>query len=239
MGTGIRSHLREHIESNVDCYILDTGDKGESLDVNADNFTAGGANEFAIELDFVPHCFHECDGKESVIQRCLRRRFSSVSAPHCTGSDLRERHFYIGSDVEDGGDCSVTTCKDALLEPANARSVVKRSPFASCFVTKPHTWHSHREHFGQTFAVPGSLAPRSTATQSHSGDEQWREEEEALPYSCDGCLGPVYVLPLREPTECSLCDTSSSPTWRGASGVARSLSRLCEDHGSLSRLQLL
>ena len=48
METGICSHLREHIESNVDSYIPETGDKGESLDVNADNLTAGGANEVAI-----------------------------------------------------------------------------------------------------------------------------------------------------------------------------------------------
>ena len=54
----------------------------------------------------------------------------TVDGAQCTGSDLRERHFYIGFDVEDGGDCPVTTCKDAPLEPANARSVVMRSPFA-------------------------------------------------------------------------------------------------------------
>ena len=73
------------------------------------------------------------------------------------------------------------------------------------FVTKPHRWHSHRRHLGQTFAVPGALTPRSTATESYSGDEHLGEEE-ALPYRCDGCLGPLYVLPLRGLTECSLCD---------------------------------
>ena len=46
-------------------------------------------------------------------------------------SGLRERHFFIGCDVEDGGDCSVTTYKDAPLEPANARSMVMRSPFSN------------------------------------------------------------------------------------------------------------
>ena len=88
METGICSHMREHTESNVDSFIPETGDKGESVDVNADNLTAGGANEFAIEREavfslgiidpsaFVPHCFRDCDGEETVIQRRLRRRFS-------------------------------------------------------------------------------------------------------------------------------------------------------------------
>ena len=131
--------------------------------------------------------------------------FPSESAPHCTGSDLRERHFYIGSDVEDGGGCSVTTCKDPFLEFVNARSIVMCLFLASCFVTKPHKWHHHRKHFGQTFAVPGALTPRSTASESYSGDE-YSGEEEALPYRCDGCLGPLSVLPLRGPTECSMRD---------------------------------
>ena len=84
METGICSHLTENT-SNVNRYILETGDEGESVDVNADNLTAGGANEFAIELEavfslessihqlFVPHCFRDCDGEETVVQRCLRR----------------------------------------------------------------------------------------------------------------------------------------------------------------------
>ena len=49
-----------------------------------------------------------------------------------------------------------------------------------------------------------ALTPKSTATESYPWDEHSGEEEK-LPYKCDGCLGPVYVLPL---------------------------SRLCEDHGS-------
>ena len=61
----------------------------------------------------------------------------------------------------------------------------------------------------------------STATESFPGDER-SGEEEALPHKCNGCLGPLFVLPLRGLTECSLCD-ELTPTWRGASGVARSL----------------
>ena len=37
----------------MDSYIPETGDKGESLDVNEDNLTAGGASEFAIEREAV------------------------------------------------------------------------------------------------------------------------------------------------------------------------------------------
>ena len=144
-------------------------------------------------------------GKKLSVNGACGVDFPSESAPHCAGSDLRERHFYIGSDVEDGGDCSVTTCKDAPLEPGNASSMVMCSPCASCFVTKPHRWHGHRRHLGQTFAVPGALTPRSTATESSSGDEH-SGEEEALPYRCDGCLGPLHVLSPRGLTECSLCD---------------------------------
>ena len=87
METGICSHLREHIESNVDSYIPETGDQGESLDVNADNLTAGGASEFAIEREavFSPESsIHRrlchttsATGEETVIERCLRIRFSS------------------------------------------------------------------------------------------------------------------------------------------------------------------
>ena len=53
MGTGICADLREHIEANVHSYSPGTGDKRKSLDVNADNLTVGGANEFAIEREAV------------------------------------------------------------------------------------------------------------------------------------------------------------------------------------------
>ena len=81
METGTCSHLRDHIESNVDRYIPETGDKGESLDVNA------GAHEFALEREAVfslESSIHQLlcltasatvTGRK-VIQRCLRRRFS-------------------------------------------------------------------------------------------------------------------------------------------------------------------
>ena len=36
-------------ESSVDSCILETGTKGETLDVNADNLFVGGENDFAIE----------------------------------------------------------------------------------------------------------------------------------------------------------------------------------------------
>ena len=197
------------------CFI--GSDNGETLEVNADNLTVGVANGFAIEREIVvslESSIHELmchtatatvTGRKQSFYDACGIDFPSESAPHCAGSDLRERHFSFGSDVEDGGDCSVIACKDAPLEPANERSTVMCSLFDSCFDTKPHRWHGHRRHLGPTFAVPGALTPRSTATESHSVDEP-SGEEEALPYKCDGCLGPVYVLPLRGLTECSLCD---------------------------------
>ena len=94
METGISSHLREHIKSNVDSYILVTCDKGESLDVNADNLTAGGANEFAIEREAVSSLessinqllCHTASGtgtrrKQSLNEAC-GDDFASESAPH-------------------------------------------------------------------------------------------------------------------------------------------------------------
>ena len=127
-------------------------------------------------------------------------------------------------------------CKDSPLGPVNAWSMVMCSPFAPCFVTKPHRWHSHRRHPVQTFAVPGALTPQIHSFGELSrGRALERGEEEALPYRCDGCLGPLYVLPpLRGPTECSLCDERYTD-W-GVVRVVSHLSRLCEDHGSPSRL---
>ena len=154
--------------------------------MNADNLTAGGPNELAIEREAVfslESSIHRLlchtasatvTGRKQSFNDACGDDVPSESAPHCTGLDLRERHFYIGS--------------DASFQPANGRSVVIRSPVASCFVTKPHKWDSHRRHFGQTFAVPGALTHRSTATESYSGNEH-SGEEEALPYWCDGCLG--------------------------------------------------
>ena len=52
METGICSHLREHIESNVDSYIPETGDKGESLDVTADNLGGNSHSTMLAETIF-------------------------------------------------------------------------------------------------------------------------------------------------------------------------------------------
>ena len=123
-------------------------DNGETFDVNTDSLTSVVANSFAIEREAV-------SSLESSIHQLLchtARSFNDdcgidlplESAPFCAGSVLGDRHFYIGSDGEDGGDCSVTACKDAPLKPANARSMVMCTPFASCYVTKPRRWHSHR-----------------------------------------------------------------------------------------------
>ena len=111
-------------------------DNGETFDVNTDSLTSVVANSFAIEREAV-------SSLESSIHQLLchtSRSFNDdcgidlplESAPFCAGSVLGDRHFYIGSDGEDGGDCSVTACKDAPLEPANARSMVMCTPFASC-----------------------------------------------------------------------------------------------------------
>ena len=94
----------------------------------------------------------------------------------------------------------------APLEPANARSMVLSSPFVSCFVTKSHDGTATGDtQVRRSQFQTGALTPRSTATESDLGDEH-SGEEEALPYRCDGCLGSLYVLPLRGLTECSLCD---------------------------------
>ena len=50
--TGICSHLREHNESNVDSYIPNTGDKGESLDVIADNLGGNSHSTMLAETIF-------------------------------------------------------------------------------------------------------------------------------------------------------------------------------------------
>ena len=126
METGICSHLREQTESNVDSNIPEAGDKGETLDVNADNLTVGGANEFSIEWEAVfslESSIHQLlchnasatvtERKQSFNDAC-GDDFPSESAPHCTGSDMRERYFNIGSNVEDGGDCSVTHARTRL-----------------------------------------------------------------------------------------------------------------------------
>ena len=146
--------------------------------------------------------------------------FPSESAPHCAGSDLRERHFYIGSDVEDGGDCSVIACKDAPLEPANERSTVMCSLFDSCFDTKPHRWHGHRRHLGPTFAVPGRSRPGPQLrrvipwTSPRERRRRFRTSATDVSAQCTSChsegsLSARYAM-------------SSTPCWRGASGVARS-----------------
>ena len=214
-------------------------DNGETFDVNADSPTSGDANSFAIEREAV-------SSLESSIHQLLchtARSFDDAcgvdlpleSAPFCAGSVLGDRHFYIGSDGEDGGDCSVTACKDAPLEPANARSLVMCSPFASCFVTKPHRWHSHRRHLGQTFAVPGALSPRSTATESDLGHEH-PIEEEAIPYRCDGCRGLLYVLQRGHGVFALRRVLHRFGVVRVVSHLH--FSRLREDHGSSSRLRL-
>ena len=56
-----------------------------------------------------------------------------------TANNDDERHTIKEAEYLDDSDCGNTAfavCKDAPLEPANARSMVMCSPFASCFVTK-------------------------------------------------------------------------------------------------------
>ena len=81
--------------------------------------SAGDANDFAIvrvavfSLEYIASA--TVTGRKQSFSDACGVDFPSESAPHCAGSDLRGRHFYIGSDVEDGGGCSVTHCKDAHL----------------------------------------------------------------------------------------------------------------------------
>ena len=85
----------EHIESNVDSYTPETGDKGKSLDVNADNLTVGGANDFAIEREAVfslESSIHQLlrhtasatvTGRKQSFNDACGDDFPSESAPHC------------------------------------------------------------------------------------------------------------------------------------------------------------
>ena len=152
--------------------------------------TVGDVNSFAIERQAVSSLessIHQLSchtasatvtGKKQSFNEAFGIDFPSEPAPHCAGSDVGQRHVYIGSDVEDGGQGRASGM---------------------------HRWHSHRRHLDQTFAVPGALTNVSTATESYPRDEHLGEEE-ALPHRFDGCLGPLYVLPLRGLTECSLYD---------------------------------
>ena len=113
--------------------------------------------------------------------------------------------------------------KNAPLEPANARSIVMSSPFASCFVTKPHRWHCHRRHLGQTFAVPGRSRPSSqlrrvilgTSTRESrtrfragatdvSADELYTDFawcEWCRTFICPDCVGIVAHLPAYDSSD--------------------------------------
>ena len=102
-------------------------DNGETFAVNTDKLTVGGVNSFATEREAVfslESSIHQLlcrtasatvTGRETVSQRCLRNRFSIGVCASLRWLGLeRERHFYIGNDVEDGCDCSVIACKERL-----------------------------------------------------------------------------------------------------------------------------
>ena len=193
----------------------------ENIVVNADRFTIDQDAVSSLEATIHQLLCHTASSAQAWETQSLNdscgRDTPSVSLP-C---------FYIGSDVGDANDCAVSSCKDAPLGHVNARSMLLSSLNPLNLCTRVQRWRTHRRHKGYTivekpFAVPGSCAPRSTATLAddsgeHDSGEAMPNEfvlsddsedsgDEVLTCKCDACRGPLYVLPLRELTECSLCD---------------------------------
>ena len=88
---------------------------GETFEVNADGRPVGDVNSFATgreAVSSVESSIHQLSCHTASATLTERKHsfndacgigFSSAPAPLCADSDLGERHFNIGSDVEDGG----------------------------------------------------------------------------------------------------------------------------------------
>ena len=81
-------------------------------------------------------------------------------------------------------------------------------------------------------ALESTIPVRAMPHELVMFDDSEDSGDEAFPYKCDGFRGPLYFLPLRELTECSLCDELHTElAW-----CEWCRTRLREDHGLL-RLQ--
>ena len=78
--------------------------------------------------------------------------------------------FCFGSDVGDTCVCQEFSCKDARLEHAKAKSVLKSSHNSLNFCNRMQGRPTHMRHKGYT---PGACAPTSTATlPDHNGEHE-------------------------------------------------------------------